>query len=186
MATIKNKDKSAVKNKGNENGTVNGKSSKLSISTILDSPVFATVMKVAEKISYSKSRVFKLLTHAFEKLKNESNKHRIEDDVRHQIGTLMRMLKAYYRGDYRKIPGNAIIRILGGMVYFVWILDLIPDFIPILGFADDVAVIIWVYSGLVQEIEDFERWESVTAMNIDGEENAESDSQETTTNIKYN
>jgi uncharacterized membrane protein YkvA (DUF1232 family) len=184
MATTKNKDNSAVNKKSNENGKV-GK--KFSIGTILNSSVFATVMKIAEKISYSKSRVFRLLTHAFEKLKEESNQKRIQEDAKHQINTLMRMMKAYYRGDYKKIPGNAIVRILGGLIYFVWILDLIPDFIPIVGFADDVAVIIWVYSGLVNEIEDFERWESVTAMNIDPAENGSvQNSNIESTTIKHN
>ncbi len=164
MATKEKKDKTAKKSDSRSNGKLK---KGFSVSTVLNSAVFATVMKVAEKVSYSKSRVFRLLSHAFEKLKEESNKHRIEEDVKHQVSTLMRMLKAFYRGDYRKIPSNAILRILGGLVYFVWVLDVIPDFIPILGFADDVAVIIWVYNGLVQEIEDFERWESVTAMNID-------------------
>lgn len=165
----KKKDKSVTDGKDRNNGKV---FKNFSVSTVLNSAVFATVMKIAEKISYSKSRVFRLLSHAFEKLKEESNKHRIEEDVKHQIGTLMRMLKSYYHGDYKKIPGNAIMRILGGLVYFVWILDVIPDFIPILGFADDVAVIIWVYNGLLQEIEDFERWESVSAMNIDAAQNS--------------
>lgn len=184
MASTKNKDNSAVRKKNKQNGKV---SKKFSIGTILNSSVFATVMKIAEKISYSKSRVFRLLTHAFEKLKDESNQNRIQEDAKHQINTLMRMMKAYYRGDYRKIPGNAIVRILGGLVYFVWILDLIPDFIPIVGFADDVAVIIWVYSGLVSEIEDFERWESVTAMNIDPAENGSAKkSKKETTSIKHN
>ncbi len=164
MATKNKKKQSVTDGKEKQNGKVR---KGFSVSTVLNSAVFATVMKIAEKISYSKSRVFRLLSHAFEKLKEESNKHRIEEDVKHQISTLARMLKSFYRGDYRKIPSNAILRILGGLIYFVWVLDVIPDFIPILGFADDVAVIIWVYNGLLQEIEDFERWESVAAMNID-------------------
>ncbi len=169
MATKKEKKKTVRKGKAGENGKL---SKGFSVSTVLNSAIFATVMKIAEKVSYSKSRVFRLLSHAFEKLKEESNQHRIEEDVKSQISTLMRMLKSYYRGDYRKIPSQAIMRILGGLIYFVWILDVIPDFIPILGFADDIAVIIWVYSGLVQEIEDFERWESVNAMNIDPVQNS--------------
>ena len=169
MATKDKKNKAVKEGDARDNGKVR---KGFSISTVLNSAVFATVMKIAEKVSYSKSRVFRLLSHAFEKLKEESNKHRIEEDARHQISTLMRMMKAYYRGEYKKIPSNAILRILGGLIYFVWILDVIPDFIPVLGFADDVAVIIWVYSGLVEEIEDFERWESVAAMNIDPIQNS--------------
>lgn len=137
------------------------------LNTVLESKFFAFAMKVAEKYSYSKSKIYRLLQHAFEKLKEESNRHRLQKDFKEKTQILMRMVKAYYRGGYKKIPTTAVLRILGGLVYFVWILDLIPDFIPILGLADDLAVIVWVYNGLNSEIEDFERWESATSVNID-------------------
>ena len=136
---------------------------------VLDSRVFALAMAVAEKISYSKSRVYRLLEHAFEKLKEESSQNRIQSEFLSKVSTLMRMLKAYYRGEYKKVPSGAIMRIVGGLVYFVWILDVIPDFIPLLGFADDVAVVVWIYNGLSQELEEFESWESAKAYNIDME-----------------
>ena len=134
---------------------------------VLDSKVFALAMGVGQKLSNSKSRVFRLLAQTFAKLKAESNENRFQEDFLLKLGTLSRMLKAYYNGSYRKIPAGAIMRVVGGLVYFVWVLDVIPDFIPILGFADDVAVIIWIYNGLNLELEEFEAWESATAYNID-------------------
>ncbi|MCA6079250.1 YkvA family protein [Fulvivirga sedimenti] len=148
--------------------TDRSKSSKL-LSKVLDSRVFALAMGIAEKISYSKGRVYRLLEHAFEKLKEESNKNSIQYDFLLKVSTMGRMLKAYYRGDYKKVPSGAIMRIVGGLVYFVWILDVIPDFVPILGFADDVAVVIWIYNGLSQELDEFEAWESARAYNLDME-----------------
>ncbi|GAA0892031.1 hypothetical protein GCM10009122_17100 [Fulvivirga kasyanovii] len=135
-------------------------SSATALSAVLESRFFSLAMKVAEKYSYSKSKVYRLLQHAFEKLKEESNRHRLRSDFMEKTQVLSRMAKAYYHGEYRKIPTTAVLRILGGLVYFVWILDLVPDFIPILGLADDLAVIVWVYNGLNNEIEDFERWET--------------------------
>ncbi len=148
--------------------TEKSKSSQI-LSKVLDSRIFALAMGIAEKISYSKSRVYRLLEHAFEKLKEESNKNSIQSDFLLKVSTLMRMLKAYYKGEYKKVPSGAIMRIVGGLVYFVWILDVIPDFIPILGFADDVAVVIWIYNGLSQELDEFEAWESARAYNLDTE-----------------
>lgn len=148
--------------------TDNSKTGRI-LSKVLDSRVFALAMGLAAKISYSKSRVYRLIQHAFEKLKDESSKQSIQSDVMLKVSTLVRMLKAYYKGEYKKVPSGAIMRIVGGLVYFVWILDVIPDFIPLLGFADDVAVIIWIYNGLSQELEEFESWESAKAYNIDME-----------------
>ena len=148
---------------------------------VLDSRVFALAMGIGQKISANKSRVFRLISQSFAKLKAESNDNRIQADFIDKVATLMRMLKAYYTGAYRKVPSGAIMRIVGGLVYFVWILDVIPDFIPIVGFADDVAVIIWIYNGLIFELEEFEAWESATAYNIDEERSGFNGSEEDVT-----
>ena len=151
----------------NSNGAVNGKLSGSAVGAVLESKAFAIAMKVAEKLAYSKSKIFRLLEHAFEKLKEESNRKRLRQDFQEKTQILMRMLRAYYNGEYRKIPTTAIMRIAGGLLYFVWVLDFIPDFIPLLGLADDLAVIVWVYNGVDDELEDFENWESATALTID-------------------
>lgn len=141
-------------------------SGRSTLSAVLESKAFALAMKVAEKYAYSKSKIYRLLQHAFEKLKEESNRHRLQEDFKEKTQILMRMVRAYSKEGYKKIPTTAILRIIGGLVYFVWILDLIPDFIPILGLADDLAVLVWVYNGLDNEIEDFKNWESATTVNI--------------------
>lgn len=139
------------------------------IGEILESGVFNAAMRTAATYAQSKKKVFRILQHAFEKLKVESARHRLKADVKEQVAILMRMLKAYYKGVYRKVPTAALLKIIGGLVYFVWILDLIPDFIPILGLADDIAVIVWVYNGIRDELDDFERWESLSSISIDNQ-----------------
>lgn len=129
------------------------------IGKVLESRVFAAVMSVAGKYTSGKSKIYRLLHHAFEKLKEESNRKRIQEDFKEKVNILMRMAKAYYNGNYEKVPSNAFFRIVAGLIYFVWILDLIPDFIPVLGYADDLAVIVWVYNGLSKELEEFQQWE---------------------------
>lgn len=136
---------------------------------VIESRVFSLAMKVAESYAYSKHKVYRILQHAFEKLKEESARNHLKDEFKSQVSILMRMAKAYYTGVYRKIPTAALLKILGGLIYFVWILDVIPDFIPILGLADDIAVIVWVYNGIKDELEDFEQWESVMAYELEND-----------------
>lgn len=134
---------------------------------ILESRVFSTAMDVAGKYASSKKKVFRVLQHAFEKLKAESSRSHLKIEFKRQVAVFMRLLKAYYNGLYKKVPASTILKIIGGLIYFVWILDVIPDFIPILGLADDIAVIVWVYNGIKDELEEFENWESAVAYKID-------------------
>jgi uncharacterized membrane protein YkvA (DUF1232 family) len=49
--------------------------------------------------------------------------------------------------------------LIGAIVYFVNPFDAIPDFIPVIGYLDDAAVIGWVMKTLKDEIERFRAWE---------------------------
>lgn len=75
------------------------------------------------------------------------------------LSLILRMLKAYVSGDYKRLPWSAAFRLFTGIIYFVAIIDFIPDFIPIFGFLDDIAVIGWVLSGVKVEAEHFLQWE---------------------------
>jgi uncharacterized membrane protein YkvA (DUF1232 family) len=76
------------------------------------------------------------------------------------VSTLRRMVRAYKQGDYKEIPWRSLTLILAGLVYFVSPIDFIPDILPLVGFTDDIAVIIWVYNAIRSDIENFRRWES--------------------------
>jgi len=45
--------------------------------------------------------------------------------------------------------------IIGSLIYFLMPLDLIPDFIPVTGFADDISIIFLVFNGINEDIEAF-------------------------------
>ncbi len=77
-----------------------------------------------------------------------------------------RMLQAYLRGDYRKIPWKTLVAIVGAMVYFVMPLDFIPDFILGFGFTDDVALILWTVKSIKDDIENYSQWEKNVVQNI--------------------
>ena len=76
------------------------------------------------------------------------------DDFR----TLIRLCVAYSRGHYRDIPPDQLVIVLGGLIYVVSPLDLIPDVIPG-GFVDDAFVVGWVVKTVRSEIDAFRQWE---------------------------
>ena len=57
------------------------------------------------------------------------------------IKTMIALLGDYLSGDYKEIPWKVIAAIAGAIVYFVSPIDIIPDFIPVIGYLDDAMVI---------------------------------------------
>jgi uncharacterized membrane protein YkvA (DUF1232 family) len=78
---------------------------------------------------------------------------------REKIGLLSRLIKAYVAGEYRQIPTKTLISTLAGLVYFVSPIDFIPDVLPVLGFADDIALMVWLFNSLNSDLENFRDWE---------------------------
>ena len=70
----------------------------------------------------------------------------------------LRMLKACARGSYR-IPYHSLLKIIAGIAYIFFFIDIIPDFIPIAGWLDDIAAGGWVLHSIKKDIEQFRNWE---------------------------
>lgn len=79
--------------------------------------------------------------------------------VKEELATMLRLVKAWRSGDYRQIPWASLVRIIACLLYFVAIIDLIPDFILGVGLVDDLAVILWTWRSLQDELQAFRNWE---------------------------
>jgi uncharacterized membrane protein YkvA (DUF1232 family) len=96
-------------------------------------------------------------------------------DVAEEAKTLIRLVRAYARGDYREIAFDNAVLIAAALVYLVTPIDLIPDLLPG-GFVDDAAVVLFVVSRLAEELAVFREWEkrngSVVAVvtEVDGDD----------------
>jgi len=49
----------------------------------------------------------------------------------------------------------------GGLLYFILPMDLVPDYIPLVGFLDDLAVLTTIIHSLEQELEDYRNWKKI-------------------------
>lgn len=74
--------------------------------------------------------------------------------------TLLRLVQAWARGEYRAIPWRSLLYGVAALVYFVNPADLIPDVVVGLGLVDDVAVVAAVARMLQSDLERFRLWES--------------------------
>jgi uncharacterized membrane protein YkvA (DUF1232 family) len=76
------------------------------------------------------------------------------------LQTMLRLIRAYFRGEYRNVSQNALLSIIAAINYFVDPFDLIPDEIPFLGFLDDATVIAFAVQRTRQTLDDFMTWET--------------------------
>ncbi|MGB3463823.1 MAG: DUF1232 domain-containing protein [Cyclobacteriaceae bacterium] len=77
----------------------------------------------------------------------------------HQLKLFVRMVRAHFSGSYSAFSPKSLLIMIAGLVYFITPFDLIPDFIPALGFTDDISVIYFIYKSLNVDIEKFQLWE---------------------------
>ncbi len=76
------------------------------------------------------------------------------------LRTMMRMVNAYRLGTYRTVPWQTLTKIVAILTYFVLPFDFVPDVLPVLGFTDDFALIIWALGSFAGDIEAFQAWEA--------------------------
>ena len=85
--------------------------------------------------------------------------------AKEKLNVFSRMASAYASGRYRDVPWKTVMIILAAIIYFLNPLDLIPDFIPLMGLTDDFGVLVWVYNSVSTEIDKFLTWEkSITVI----------------------
>ena len=126
---------------------------------ISKSLVFSRMLKRAPGILSMPVKLGMLLTSAYTVLTKDTRDTSGFEQVRSLMLTFVRMVKAYANGSYRQIPTKSILLGVGVLIYLVSPLDLVPDFIPGLGFLDDLGLITWLISNLRDQLARFEQWE---------------------------
>lgn len=58
-----------------------------------------------------------------------------------EIKNFFQLLKDFFSGKYKEVPVGKIATIIGTLLYIPLPLDLIPDLLPVIGFADDAGII---------------------------------------------
>ena len=73
---------------------------------------------------------------------------------------MLRLIRAYYRGDYRAVPESTLVVVIAAIIYVVSPLDIIPDAIPAIGFLDDATIVALALKRTRQDLDDFMIWET--------------------------
>ena len=108
----------------------------------------------AESIIGNPSRVDEILLQLEEKLKEVPAVGNVLAD----LPLMIAMVKAWIQKDYTKVSGKVIACLVGAFIYLIKKNDLISDRIPVVGIADDLAVLGLALKLSDPELEAFKQW----------------------------
>ncbi len=115
--------------------------------------------KKAKQYIDNPNKIKNLLSNAMSKAEN--NRHlAIFNSLWDRIHLLFSLVKDWVSGGYKDISRSAILLILAGLIYFVSPIDLIPDWIVGLGFADDIAFLGMIINQLDKELIKYKLWKT--------------------------
>ena len=72
---------------------------------------------------------------------------------------LLGLLRAWASGKYSVVPWKSLLLGIAAVLYFVNPFDLVPDFLPLTGLVDDVAVLAFVLKSLQKDLARFRNWQ---------------------------
>ena len=120
-------------------------------------------MSRAAKLLGKPFKVITVLNEAADKLANESSKDNKFKQLFSTALTLVRLVRSYAKGEYQQIQTSTIVAGLAVLLYVLSPIDLVPDFIPVFGFLDDLSLIGWFIGKFQGEIVRFREWEQTSA-----------------------
>ncbi len=88
----------------------------------------------------------------------DSKHHEVISSIWDKIHLLFSLVRDWSNGAYKDISKSAILAIIGGLIYFVSPIDVVPDFWVGLGLVDDAAVLGLIINQLDKELIRYKEW----------------------------
>lgn len=126
---------------------------------VAGSAIFKKFLGKAENYLRQPTLLRKLLLDAYAKAQEKNELGNLAQEAWTTLQTLLRLIKASVAGDYTGVPATTLVAAVAVLIYFISPIDLIPDFIPVVGLIDDVALIAWFSLTIKTEIDKFHEWE---------------------------
>ncbi len=126
--------------------------------------LFNVFMSRAGRLLGRPFKVVTVLNEVADKLADRKSKDGKFQQLLDIMLTVVRLVRSYAGGSYRDISAKTIVSGLAVLLYVLSPIDLVPDFIPVLGFLDDLSLISWFVSNFQTEISRFREWEQTNAV----------------------
>ena len=116
----------------------------------------------AEELLKDKQKTKEKIDEAFAKA--STNKSKLEE-IWNDLQLLFSIARDYINGSYKEVPTGSIVAIVAALIYFLSPIDVIPDFIPVIGFIDDIFVIGLVINQVRADLAKYEVWKMAQVCN---------------------
>jgi uncharacterized membrane protein YkvA (DUF1232 family) len=100
----------------------------------------------------------KISKKIYEKMEQSVQKYA---DIAARINVVIRMLRAWQKGIYTDVNKSVVFISAAILLYMASPLDLIPDFIPVIGGLDDLLLLRYLLKIIDKEIDKFTTWEKL-------------------------
>ncbi|MBT2559400.1 DUF1232 domain-containing protein [Hymenobacter sp. ISL-91] len=131
--------------------------------SISKNALFSVFINRAGKLLGRPFKVVLVLNEAANKLASKESGDNKFKQLFSVAYTLIRLVRNYVSGDYRQVETSTIVSGLGVLLYVLSPIDVVPDFIPVVGFLDDLALISWFVGKFQGELNKFREWEETHA-----------------------
>ena len=118
--------------------------------------VFYAATAMARTYARDKRKTSHLVDQAAAKAHRQHGAlHKLRGDFLELLG----MIRAWASGKYSVVPWKSLLLGIAAVLYFVNPFDLVPDFLPLTGLVDDVAVLAYVLRSLQKDLARFRDWQ---------------------------
>jgi len=125
---------------------------------ITQSAAFQKAASKAESYLGEPKKLRRLFEEAIEKI-NDIPRGPFADTWPYLMA-MIRLIRAYYREEYRDMSRQNLLIVVAAIIYFVSPFDVIPDWVPVLGHIDDAFVVALALRSARADLDTFMAWET--------------------------